>query len=115
MASLNNFDPDVFLRDYWQQEPLLIRQGLVNTEQLISPDELAGLACEDEIESRLVSYQQQEWQLRHGPFSENDFRQLTDSQWTLLVQAVDHVSPAMARANVVNRLVFCVDTDLLRQ
>jgi 50S ribosomal protein L16 3-hydroxylase len=96
MASLNNFNTEQFLQDHWQKTPLLIRQGLANTEHLISPNELAGLACEAEIESRLVSYQQQQWQLRHGPFSDSDFSQLPDSHWTLLVQAVDHVSPAIA-------------------
>jgi 50S ribosomal protein L16 3-hydroxylase len=96
MASLNNFNTEQFLQHHWQKTPLLIRQGLANTEHLISPDELAGLACEEEIESRLVSYQQQQWQLRHGPFSDTDFSQLPKSHWTLLVQAVDHVSPAIA-------------------
>jgi 50S ribosomal protein L16 3-hydroxylase len=96
MASLNNFDPEDFLRNHWQKSPLLIHQGLDNTEALISPDELAGLACETEMESRLVSYQQQKWQLRHGPFSTSDLSQLPNGDWTLLVQAVDHVNPAVA-------------------
>ena len=95
MVSLNNFDTEKFLRNNWQKRPLLIRQGLDNTEAFISFDELAGLACEPEMESRLVSYQQQQWYLRHGPFSKSDFSQLPNSHWTLLVQAVDHVSPAI--------------------
>ena len=97
MASLDNFDPEDFLRTYWQKKPLLIHQALGNTETLISPDELAGLACEAEIESRLVSFQQKKWYLRHGPFSESDMSQLPRSHWTLLVQAVDHVSPKIAQ------------------
>jgi 50S ribosomal protein L16 3-hydroxylase len=95
-AHLNNFDIEQFLSQQWQQTPLLIRQALDNTEALISPDELAGLACEAEMESRLVSYQQRQWQLRHGPFDAGDFAQLPASHWTLLVQAVDHASPAIA-------------------
>src|SRR3989338_674527 len=44
----------VFLRDYWQKKPLLIRQAIPDFESPISADELAGLALEEEVESRLV-------------------------------------------------------------
>jgi 50S ribosomal protein L16 3-hydroxylase len=43
-----------FLEQYWQKKPLLIRQALPSFESPISPDELAGLACEEDIESRLI-------------------------------------------------------------
>ena len=33
----------------------------------ISPDELAGLAMENEVDSRLVSHQEGRWQVAHGP------------------------------------------------
>jgi len=96
MDSLNNFDAELFLQRDWQQKPLLIRGALRNTEQLISPEELAGLSLEEEMESRLVLFQQGQWSLRHGPFNEKDFQQLPASNWTLLVQAVDHASPSIA-------------------
>jgi 50S ribosomal protein L16 3-hydroxylase len=35
-------------------KPLLIRQAFPDFVSPISPEELAGLACEDEIESRLI-------------------------------------------------------------
>ena len=31
------------------------------------PDELAGLAMENEVDSRLVSHQDGRWQVAHGP------------------------------------------------
>ena len=80
---------DEFLQEYWQQKPLLIRQALPGYISPISPDELAGLALEEEVESRLVEGGSNNWSLRHGPFTEQDFLDLPEQDWTLLVQAVD--------------------------
>ena len=43
-----------FLGEYWQQRPLLMPQALSPGGFPLDADELAGLACEAEIESRLV-------------------------------------------------------------
>ena len=43
-----------FLRDYWQKKPLVIRQAFPGFECPVSADELAGLACEEAVESRIV-------------------------------------------------------------
>jgi 50S ribosomal protein L16 3-hydroxylase len=86
-----NFDKHVFLRDYWQKKPLLIRAGGPSFIDLIEPEELAGLACEEGVESRLiqVNSEQNNWTLRQGPFSEQDFLDLPETHYSLLVQAVD--------------------------
>ncbi|WP_043527283.1 cupin domain-containing protein [Litchfieldella xinjiangensis] len=87
-----------FLRDYWQQKPLLIRGAYPDFESPIDPNDLAGLACEEGIESRLVEEHGKEgpWQVRHGPFDEKVFAELPEQDWTLLVQAVDHYIPEVA-------------------
>lgn len=95
--SLNNFDSDDFLANYWQQKPLLIRNAMEDFRNPISADELAGLACEEEVESRLIIEDNNQWQLQHGPFNEESFQQLPEHNWTLLVQAVDHYVPAVAK------------------
>ena len=87
---LTHFDIDVFLRDYWQQRPLLIRNPWEAWRNPLEPDELAGLACESEIESRLVIGGEGKWAVEHGPFAEARFGKLGETPWTLLVQAVDH-------------------------
>lgn len=81
--------PAQFLREYWQRKPLLIRNALPQYVSPISPEELAGLALEQEVESRLVTSSGDQWSLRHGPFAEDDFRSLPEQDWTLLVQGVD--------------------------
>ncbi|MDX3773002.1 cupin domain-containing protein [Chromatiaceae bacterium AAb-1] len=83
-----------FLRDYWQKKPLLIKQGFAGFQDPITPDELAGLALEEEVESRLVSCSNSDWQLETGPFE--DFSAYGEQDWTLLVQAVDHWHPESA-------------------
>ncbi|WP_437880897.1 JmjC domain-containing protein [Pseudomonas sp. LRF_L74] len=94
---LGGLTPRVFLRDYWQQKPLLIRQAIPGFESPISADELAGLSLEDEVESRLVlEHGESPWELRRGPFAEDAFSQLPERDWTLLVQAVDQFVPEVA-------------------
>ena len=51
---LGDISAQKFLQRYWQREPLLIRKALTDYRSPISPDELAGLALEAEVESRLV-------------------------------------------------------------
>ena len=83
--------PARFLRDYWQKRPLLIRNAFPGFESPISPEDLAGLACEPLALSRIVAHDRERdrWQLRHGPFPEDLFPALPDHDWTLLVQDVD--------------------------
>ncbi|WP_181298588.1 cupin domain-containing protein [Pseudomonas sp. Q2-TVG4-2] len=86
-----------FLRDYWQKKPLLIRQAIPSFESPVSPDELAGLSLEEEVESRLViEHGETPWELRRGPFSEDTYQNLPERNWTLLVQAVDQLVPEVA-------------------
>ncbi len=90
-----DFDPKDFLTNYWQKQPLVIRSFVGPNWDPISPNELAGLACEDFVESRLVIEEKQDkgasiWQLKHGPFNEQDFEAINSPFWSLLVQSVDH-------------------------
>lgn len=86
-----------FLRDYWQKKPLLVRQAFPDFVSPIDADELAGLALEEEVESRLVlEHGERPWELRRGPFAEDAFADLPERDWTLLVQAVDQFVPEVA-------------------
>lgn len=91
-------DPAVFLRDYWQKKPLVIRQAFPGLTSPVSADELAGLACEEAVESRIVieNDQGRPWQLENGPFAPERFESLPPTNWTLLVQGLDHWVPELA-------------------
>lgn len=91
---LSDFTRDHFMQHYWQQKPVLIRQGFENFVDPISPEDLAGLACEEAVESRLVYQDGVQWQAESGPFASYDH--LGPSGWSLLVQAVNHWSPEVA-------------------
>ncbi len=86
---------DNFLAEYWQRKPLLIRQALPGFTSPLQADELAGLALEEDIESRLIieSKASPYWSLQCGPFDDDSFQSLPPSHWTLLVQAVDQWVP----------------------
>ncbi len=91
---LQNFDVKHFMRHYWQQKPVVLRAAFPHFQDLISPEELAGLACEEEVESRLVYQREGRWQAETGPFFSYDH--LGERGWTLIVQAVNHWSPEVA-------------------
>jgi 50S ribosomal protein L16 3-hydroxylase len=101
MASIAYFDDqpitlEQFLTDYWQKKPLLIRNALPHFTNPLSADELAGLALEEAIESRLICETPKDtpqWHLKRGPFTEAEFHQLPPTHWTLLVQGVDRLIP----------------------
>jgi len=79
--------PEFIERD-WQKRPVMIKQGFRDFVDPISPDELAGLSMENEVDSRLVSHDNGQWQVSHGPFQQ--FDHLGEHNWSLLVQAVNH-------------------------
>src|SRR5210317_241078 len=96
MASVSplQLDEAHFLKHYWQQRPLLIPNALPGFVSPLSPEELAGLACEPESESRIVGFREGVWSLQTGPFEDRDFQR--DDLWTLLVQGVDAWLPEVA-------------------
>lgn len=93
MHSALKLNIDDFLAHYWQKKPVLIKGGFPNFEDPLSPDELAGLALESEIESRRVWRADARWQAESGPFESYDH--LGDTDWTLLVQAVNQWHPGV--------------------
>ncbi|WP_404340257.1 JmjC domain-containing protein [Pseudoalteromonas mariniglutinosa] len=93
--TINGLSEQDFLTQYWQKKPLLIKQGFQHFVDPLDANELAGLAMEDSIESRIVTNHNDDWQAHHGPFT--DFNLLTEQHATLLVQAVDHWHPNAAQ------------------
>jgi 50S ribosomal protein L16 3-hydroxylase len=92
--SLADFSLEHFMAYYWQQRPVVIRQGFQHFEDLISPNDLAGLAMEEAVESRLVYKKDDQWQAENGPFE--SYKRFGKTGWTLIVQAVNHYSPEVA-------------------
>jgi 50S ribosomal protein L16 3-hydroxylase len=87
--------PKRFLETYWQKHPVLIRNAFPGYASPVTPEDLAGLACEETALSRMVSHDwdADAWTFRPGPFREEDFPGMPDHDWTLLVQDVDKWDP----------------------
>lgn len=95
---LGGLSVEEFLGKYWQKEPLLIRQAFPGYQCPITPEELAGLACEEDVESRLIMEQggATPWQVEYGPFAEERFTTLPATHWTVLVQEINKHVPEFA-------------------
>lgn len=91
MSSSLQFDLSQFLDQYWQQKPLLIKQGLPGFTDPLAPELLAGLALEEGVDSRVIEQRQQQWLVTHGPFE--DYEAFGEEDWTLLVQSVNEWFP----------------------
>ncbi|HZW58751.1 MAG TPA: cupin domain-containing protein [Woeseiaceae bacterium] len=85
--------PDDFLARHWQKAPLFLPQALPAGLPQLTADEVAWLATQDDVESRLVLTAGHRYQLTHGPFTEDELRVLPARDWTLLVQDVDKHLP----------------------
>jgi 50S ribosomal protein L16 3-hydroxylase len=53
-SPLGNISRKTFMEEYWQKKPLLVRQAFADFKSPITADELAGLACEEDVNSRIV-------------------------------------------------------------
>ena len=84
---LGDLSPSEFMRRYWQRKPLLIRQAIPGFKSPISPAEVKRLARCDEVESRLVWRESDQWQMEQGPFSR--LPAVKQPGWSVLVQSVD--------------------------
>jgi len=94
---LRTISKERFLSKYWQRKPLLIKKGLVPFPDIIQPEELAGMACDERVESRLIMEKggSVPWELKRGPFKPSLFKKLPKTHWTLLVNGVDRFIPSV--------------------
>lgn len=96
---LGGLTPAQFMADYWQKKPLLIRGAIPQFKGIVDPDTLAALACDGEVPARLIRCEAKRmregsaWQVTSGPLPEAIFSELPPTDWTLLVQGVNHVIP----------------------
>ncbi len=87
---LGGLTPQQFLRDYWQKKPLLIRQAVPGFKGLLNPQQLIDLACDENVQARIVTQQRGKFTLQHSPFVADDFKHFGKAKWSVLVQGVNH-------------------------
>ncbi|NBI42649.1 cupin domain-containing protein [[Haemophilus] felis] len=92
-----HISPEIFLRDYWQKKPLLIRNGLPQIVDMFEPKDIIELAQQEDVTARLVKqFSAEKWQLKRSPLSAQDFQQLPE-QWSVLVQNLEQWSPELGQ------------------
>lgn len=95
---LGDLSAEQFLNEYWQKKPLVIRNALPDFVCPVTPEELGGLALEQDVESRLILEKDgaTPWELKSGPFREEVLTSLPDTHWTLLIQEANKHIPELA-------------------
>ena len=87
-----NISAEIFVRDYWQKKPLLIRNGLPQIVGLLEPQDLIDLAQNEDATARLVKkFSEDDWQLHLSPLDESHFADLP-KHWSVLVQNLEQWS-----------------------
>ena len=95
---LGGLTTEQFFNEYWQKKPLLIRNAIDDFESLISPDELAGLSLEDQVQSRIIIEKDAErpWKVLYSPLEESVFSEMPEK--------TGHYSSAMSKNTSQNSL-----------
>ncbi|MBE2895291.1 cupin domain-containing protein [Pasteurellaceae bacterium HPA106] len=90
--------PEIFLSDYWQKKPLLIKQGLPQIKGLLEPQDIIELAQQEDVTARLVQTTveqgEERWTLKTSPLAASDFEHLPE-KWSVLVQNLEQWSPEL--------------------
>lgn len=108
LTLLGGLTPAQFMKTYWQKKPLLIRQAIPDFKSPVSVASLKKMSKQDEVESRLIQREKDQWQMDCGPFSR--LPKASTPDWTLLVQSVDiHNDAACA---LMNQFRFVPDARL---
>lgn len=96
---------DNFLSEFWQKKPVLLRGVFPKDFCPLTPADLEQLSGLEEADSRLIVTETFPPDLYFGPFGPEEFEELPDSEWTLLVQEVDRLDPSVARIQDCFRFV----------
>ena len=89
--------PEIFLRDYWQKKPLIIRNGLPEIVGQFEPEDIIELAQGEEVTARLVkTFSDDNWKVFFSPLSEEDFADVPE-KWSVLVQNLEQWSTELGQ------------------
>lgn len=96
-VSARAFRSAAFLRFYWQRRALVMRGLFASWRDTFGPDDYAGLACREDVESRLVrtAHARRPWRVSRGPFTNAALRGLPPSHWSLLIEGVEVRRPQL--------------------
>ncbi|HEX5486157.1 MAG TPA: cupin domain-containing protein, partial [Limnobacter sp.] len=82
---------DQFMQEDWHIRPRLFKNAIPDFEAVCDLETVFEMASDEDIESRLIQRDGQNWSLAHGPFEA--LPSLEQPNWTVLVQGIDHHLP----------------------
>lgn len=88
-SPLGGLSTSRFLARFWHREAHLFRAAIPGFAGVLDRKGVLALACDPDVESRLVIREGRRWILEHGPFRPRDFARLPDRDWTVLVQGLN--------------------------
>ena len=97
IRTLGAMPVDRFVARIWQKRPYLFRQALGAFSSPVNGARLSALATREDVESRLVTRFDGDWQVHYGPFTPRALPSDRRPDWTLLVQGVDQHEPVIAQ------------------
>ncbi|MFA7668260.1 MAG: cupin domain-containing protein [Burkholderiaceae bacterium] len=108
LTLLGGLSPMEFMSEYWQRQPLLIRQAIPGYQPHLSPSDIRKLVKREEVESRLIWQDDAGWNMSQGPFGK--LPPIRQPGWTVLAQGVDLHDDGMAE--LMRRFRFISDARL---
>lgn len=84
---------ELFLRDYWNKKPLLVRGAVKNASRLATFEDFYEMARDPDFETRIVyeSGGDYPWQAKPGPVKKADLRK--NALWTLICHNLELLNP----------------------
>lgn len=91
LKTLAGYPVETFMQEDWHVRPKVFRQVFTDFEPLCDIDTIFEMAADEEVESRLITQANGDWELQHGPFEE--LPDLNQRNWTVLIQGLDLILP----------------------
>lgn len=84
--------PEIFLRDYWQKKPLVVRNAMPQIVGMFEPADIFELATHEDATARLLKqYSDDDWRVKLGNITAQDLANVPE-KWTVLVQNMEQWS-----------------------
>ncbi|MDD7426398.1 MAG: cupin domain-containing protein [[Actinobacillus] rossii] len=88
----NEITPEIFLRDYWQKKPLVVRNAMLQIVGMFEPSDIFELATNEDATARLLKqYADDDWRVKLGNITEDDLADVPE-KWSVLVQNMEQWS-----------------------
>lgn len=89
--------PEIFLRDYWQKKPLVVRNAMPQIVGMFEPADIFELATHEDATARLLKqYSDDDWRVKLGNITAQDLANVPE-KWTVLVQNMEQWSEELGK------------------